>query len=107
VHGANGSYVKSGIDVQEPQLRSGMRATDAAFGVEPQSQWGTFTDGATSINEVVASERGRWTEFYSQVRDCIERGLPPPVPALEARDVIRVIEAAIDSSERGVRVGLD
>jgi scyllo-inositol 2-dehydrogenase (NADP+) len=106
VHGANGSYMKSGIDVQELQLRSGMLATDSAFGVEPQSQWGTFTDGTTSKAEVVASERGQWTEFYSHVRKCIEHHAPPPVPALEARDVIRVIEAAMDSSERGVRVRL-
>ncbi len=63
VHGARGSYVKFGLDVQEAQLRSGMLASDAAFGSEPQDQWGVFTDGASGTREHVRSERGRWTHF--------------------------------------------
>ena len=106
VHGARGSFVKSGLDVQEPQLRSGMPATDPSFGIEPESQWGSFTEGASGRREVVASERGRWTEFYAQVRACIEQSAPPPVAAQEGREVIRVIEAALASSERGERVML-
>ena len=75
--------------------------TDANFGIEPESQWGSFTDGATGVREVVPSERGRWTDFYSQVRACIETGAPPPVAATEAREVIRMIEAALESSAKG------
>jgi scyllo-inositol 2-dehydrogenase (NADP+) len=106
VHGARGSFVKSGLDVQEPQLRSGMPATDPLFGIEPESQWGTFTEGASGRHEVIPSERGCWTQFYAQVRACIEQGAPPPVAAHEGREVIRVIEAALASSERGQRVML-
>jgi scyllo-inositol 2-dehydrogenase (NADP+) len=104
IHGANGSYVKSGLDVQESQLRAGMLPTDASFGVEPQSQWGSLTDGVSGTHAVVASERGRWTDFYSQVRACIETGAPSPVAPIEAREVIRVLEAALESSDKGVRV---
>jgi scyllo-inositol 2-dehydrogenase (NADP+) len=106
IHGAKGSYVKAGIDVQETQLRAGMLASDAQFGIEPQSQWGTFTDGATNDSEIVESQRGRWTHFYAQVRACIQDGAPPPVSAHEAQDVIRVIEAAMASSEQGIRIAL-
>jgi scyllo-inositol 2-dehydrogenase (NADP+) len=106
VHGAQGSYVKSGLDVQEPQLRAGMLASDASFGVEPQSQWGTFTDGASGERHVIPSESGQWTQFYKQVRTCIERGGPPPVSASDGREVIRIIEAALQSSETGRRVTL-
>jgi scyllo-inositol 2-dehydrogenase (NADP+) len=104
VHGARGSYVKSGLDVQEPQLRSGMRPDEAAFGVEPQDQWGTFTDGASARREIVPSARGRWTEFYSQLRAAIEKGTAPPVAAEDAREVIRIVEAAMESSRTGQRV---
>ena len=106
VHGAHGSYVKSGLDVQEAQLRAGMLTNDASFGIEPQAQWGTFTDGASGERQVIPSEPGRWTQFYNQVRACIERGGPPPVSASEGREVIRIVEAALNSSESGQRVTL-
>jgi len=107
VHGSRGSYVKSGLDVQEPQLRAGMRASDVAFGVEPHDQWGTFVDVEQALRrERVPSLRGQWTQFYAQVRASIEHGAPPPVAPEEARDVIRVIEAAMESSRTGRRVML-
>lgn len=107
VHGASGSFIKSGLDVQEPQLRAGMAANDAQFGIEPEAQWGTFTDGASGESTPIESAPGRWTEFYRQVRACIEENAPPPVPPEAGRDVIRVIEAAIRSSDSGERVALD
>ena len=106
IHGAHGSYVKSGLDVQEPQLRAGMLAGDASFGVEPQSQWGTFTDGASGERRIVPSQTGQWTHFYAQVRASIEGGGPPPVSASDGREVIRVIEAALASAASGRRVTL-
>jgi scyllo-inositol 2-dehydrogenase (NADP+) len=98
--------VKSGLDVQEPQLRAGMLAGDASFGVEPQSQWGTFTDGASGERRIVPSQTGQWTHFYAQVRASIEGGGPPPVSASDGREVIRVIEAALASAASGRRVTL-
>jgi scyllo-inositol 2-dehydrogenase (NADP+) len=106
VHGARGSFIKSGLDVQEPQLRSGMPASDPQFGFEPQSQWGSLTDGASGQRETIVSEQGRWTQYYAQVRACIEQGAAPPVTAGEGREIVRIIEAALESSRRGQRVTL-
>jgi scyllo-inositol 2-dehydrogenase (NADP+) len=106
VHGSKGSYVKSGLDVQESQLRSGMSPRDPRFGIEPEWQWGTFTEGANGAAERVSSMPGAWTKFYADVRAAIETGAAPPVPASQARDVVRVIEAAIESSRSGKRVAL-
>jgi scyllo-inositol 2-dehydrogenase (NADP+) len=103
IHGTKGSYIKYGLDVQESQLRAGMPANDAQFGVEPESQWGRLTRGATGQSELVSTERGRWTEFYSGVRACIESNAEPPVSPESARDVIRVVEAALESSTLGHR----
>lgn len=106
IHGSRSSFIKSGLDVQEPQLRSGMPATDPQFGVEPQSQWGSLTDGASGQRETIASERGQWTQFYAQVRASIEQGAAPPVAASDGREIVRIIEAALASSRDGQRVAL-
>jgi len=107
VHGAQGSYVKCGLDVQESQLRAGMAASASTFGIEPPAQWGVLTHGSNGVREVVESERGRWTLFYPQVRACLELGASPPVSAEAGLDVIRVLRAAQQSSESGARVQLN
>jgi scyllo-inositol 2-dehydrogenase (NADP+) len=104
VHGTEGSYLKHGLDVQESQLRAGLPASDASFGIEPESQWGRLTQGATGTSEFVPSAQGRWTEFYARVRACIKNGAEPPVSAESGRDVIRIVEAAMESSRTGKRV---
>ena len=52
------------------------------------------------------SERGQWTQFYAQVREGIERGAAAPVTASDGREIIRIIEAALLSSDTGQRVRL-
>jgi len=106
VHGARGSFIKSGLDMQDPQLRSGLPASDPQFGLEPQSQWGSFTDGASGQRETIVSERGQWTHYYAQVRASIEQDAAPPVAASDGREIVRIIEAALASSRRGQRVTL-
>ncbi|HEU4654815.1 MAG TPA: Gfo/Idh/MocA family oxidoreductase [Steroidobacteraceae bacterium] len=103
VHGSKASYLKSGLDMQEAQSRAGMEPGDAAFGIEPESQWGTLfePDGG---NTLVAPERGCWVRFYEQVRAAIENGSRPPVSAEEAARVIEIIEAAFVSSREGRRI---
>jgi scyllo-inositol 2-dehydrogenase (NADP+) len=105
VHGSKASYLKSGLDTQEAQSRSGMEPSDPLFGIEPESQWGTLLtpDGHS---ELVAPERGRWVRFYESVRAGIENGSPPPVTADEGARVIEIIEAAFLSSREGRRVYL-
>jgi scyllo-inositol 2-dehydrogenase (NADP+) len=126
VHGLKASFRKSGLDVQEQQLRDGVPAADPAFGVEPPEQWGTLTPGSATRDAdapcTVTPERGDWCEFYRILRRRIESGtaspmamatpvpvavpVPVPVPALEAREVIRLIEAARESSVSGRRLRL-
>jgi scyllo-inositol 2-dehydrogenase (NADP+) len=104
VHGLKASYRKSGLDVQERQLRAGMLPTDAAFGVEPPEQWGQLVQGETAGCESVVAECGRWREFYDSMRRSIEQDVAVPVCASEARRVLRIIEAARRSSDSGLRI---
>lgn len=106
VHGSRGSFLKAGLDLQEPQLRAGMQADAPEFGFEPSEQWGKLVLGADGSKQTVASERGRWTEFYAGVRASIERGEAVPVTAEEACATLEIIEAAFKSSESGRRIDL-
>jgi len=104
VHGLKASYRKSGLDVQERQLRAGMLPSDAAFGVEPPEHWGQLVHGETAGCETVVAERGRWREFYDAMRRSIEQDAAVPVCGSEARRVLMIIEAARRSSDSGHRV---
>jgi scyllo-inositol 2-dehydrogenase (NADP+) len=107
VQGELGSYTSEALDPQEDQSRAGMPPSDAAFGLQTQGNGGHIVDGATSRGSAVASERGRWTEYYQAVRRAVEHGDAPPVGAVQARQVLQVIEAARQSSQRGARVWLE
>jgi scyllo-inositol 2-dehydrogenase (NADP+) len=106
VHGSRGSFLKAGLDPQEPQLRAGMAADSPEFGFEPPDQWGKLILGADGSKQTIASERGRWTEFYEGVRDGIERNDAVPVTAGEACATLEIIEAALMSSLSGRRIDL-
>ncbi|HEX8995624.1 MAG TPA: Gfo/Idh/MocA family oxidoreductase [Ktedonobacterales bacterium] len=103
VVGAIGVYEKYGLDPQEPQLAAGVRPGDADYGREARDAWGTL---ATEINGVaisgsVESLPGRYQDYYAGVRDALRDGKPVPVEPEEALRVIRVIEAARESAQRG------
>lgn len=106
VHGTKGSYVKRFMDVQESQMRSGMNAADAGFGVEPETHYGrlTIAQGEESVSSVLPTLDGRHYEIYSLLAMAIENSTAPPVLMEEARMAIAVVEAVVESSESGQRV---
>ena len=98
VLGDRGAYVKEGLDVQEDQLRAGMRPEDPDFGREPPDRWGRLAAGDT-VGEV-ETERGAWTRFYSDLVAAVRIGAAPPVDSGEAATVIEVLERARDAAAR-------
>lgn len=103
VVGSRGVYEKFGLDPQEPQLAEGLRPSAPGYGEEPREAWGRL---ATEVNDLtidgkVETLRGAYDAFYAGVRDAIRTGAPVPVDPRESLDVIRVIEAARQSAERG------
>jgi len=109
VHGTKGSYVKRHMDIQESQMRRGMKATEEGFGIEPESHWGRLTiaesDDVTSASSYPTLP-GAHYEIYAQLKSAIENGKPPPVLMEEARLTMQVIEAVIESDQSGSRVAL-
>lgn len=93
VLGEQGSYVSSYTDVQVQAIFAGARpGTDrTAWGYEKTERWGTLctAKGATAV----PSAQGDYTDFYNQLAAAIEHGAPQPVPARDATETLRVLDA--------------
>lgn len=109
VVGSVGVYEKRGLDPQEPQLAAGLRPGDAEYGREPREAWGTLSTeiNGLPVEATVESVTGSYPNYYAGVRDALREGKPMPVDPADALNVIRVIEAAQVSAQRGevVRLG--
>ncbi|MYS18840.1 Predicted dehydrogenase [Streptomyces sp. DvalAA-14] len=105
VLGSAAGYVTYGLDPQEPALRAGLRpGGGAAWGVEPESAWGTL--GTGDDVRPVPSLPGNYPAFYAAVETALRDGTEPPVTALEAAAALDVIEAARTSARTGKTVEL-
>jgi scyllo-inositol 2-dehydrogenase (NADP+) len=95
--GTLGGFVKHGIDPQEDALRSG--DIDAAS--EPLKHQavvrGALTQGTLHENRL-PSVRGHWDSYYRNVAEAITGRAELAVTAEEAREVVRVLDAAVQSS---------
>ena len=99
--GDKGSFVKYGLDVQEVALKAGLTPyTKSDWGVEPESVWGNLV---TEVNGVqfsgkIQSEMGDYRDYYANVYAAIADNKPLDVTAEHARNIIRVIELAMQSN---------
>lgn len=102
VHCTRASYIKYGLDPQEDMLKRGDRL--------PSPRWGEdWRHGMLTIGQVregsqpelheVPTLPGDYLAYYGGVRDAITGHGPLPVSAEEALDVMRVIDAGIQSAE--------
>ncbi len=111
LQGTKGSYVKYGLDPQEEQLISGVTPLAPAFGVEPPVNYGIEyiwdEQSLCSESKKLETVPGCYAEFYSQLGFAISSGLTVPVSAIDGAKVIKLIELAILSSERGCTVDVD
>jgi predicted dehydrogenase len=111
VRGTKGSFKKCHLDVQEDQLKAGQKPGDKGFGVESDSMSGTLTvmEGEKPKSSVLKNiEPKTYASLYAGFAKAIEGGgeAAVPVKASEARDVLRIIEAARESAKSGKTVSL-
>ena len=107
LHGTGGSYVKRGRDPQEGALKAGRSPKDEGWGSEAREAYGTVTqpeenDLLPAVS--VETEAGDYPAYYAQLACALRGEGPNPVPATEARAVIRVIELAQESAQTGCTV---
>ncbi len=103
IHGTKGSFVKYGLDVQEENLNKGMIPNTPDWGKEPESIWGRLVTehNGVKIDSIIESENGDYREYFINLRDTIFGKAELAVKPEEARNVIRVIELAFQSSQEG------
>ncbi|MEP6677168.1 MAG: Gfo/Idh/MocA family oxidoreductase, partial [Ferruginibacter sp.] len=103
IHGLKGTLIKPKTNVQEEALQAGKPLTDVDWGVEPANESGllhTEIDGEI-IRKHIPSLHGNYMDFYDQLFDAIRNGQPVPVTAEDGLAVVRIIEAAYESSKSG------
>lgn len=100
VHGSKGSFIKYGMDPQEEALKQGRGPGDASWGMEAETLHGKITleNNGLTVTGKVETLPGAYQAYYQGVRDAIRGSSPAPVTAAEALNVIRLIEAAVASS---------
>lgn len=101
LHGTKGSFIKSRADVQEAALQAGADPGVAAWGTESETERGllhTEKDGKI-LNERVPTLTGNYIEFYDALYNAIRNNQPGPVQAEDALQIVRIIEAAHQSSK--------
>jgi scyllo-inositol 2-dehydrogenase (NADP+) len=96
--GTDGGFVKYGIDPQEEALRAGN--IDRAQ--EPPGHEGVLRlaggRNGDAIESRVSTVRGHWDAYYANVADFLLGRAPLAVTAEQAREVVRLLEAASQSS---------
>jgi scyllo-inositol 2-dehydrogenase (NADP+) len=101
VVGTDGAFVKAGIDPQEDALRAGnidhaeeLPVNLGRLRVNPDR------DSASNpaFETIVPSVRGHWDSYYANIADVIKGRAPLVVTAEQAREVVRVLEAATRSA---------
>ena len=107
IRGAKGSFHKHGLDVQEDQLKAGVSVSDASFGRDDPANVKLFlaTGNGNDVAEaeVPQLEPATYREFYAAFGRAVASGKEEDVPvkATEARDVLKIIEAVIESARSG------
>ena len=110
IHGTKGSFIKYGMDPQEPRLRSGNIPSGMDWGddwgEEPEAQWGTLSVVGESAVKV-KTDRGDYRRFYANVRDAIKKGSPLEIPPDQVLRSMRALLLAHKSSREQRTVAWD
>ncbi len=120
VRGAKGSFIKfqqRSTCPQEEQITVGVKPLDPGFGTEPEQFQGILTtyDSFDSKFQTLDQEinkytgryptiTGRWLGLYENVANAINGKGDLEVKPTQSRDVLRVIELARESHNKGITV---
>lgn len=102
MHGTKGSFVKYGLDPQEECLKQGLPPTSPNWGVDAGTTFGTLNTelNGLHIRGKVETIPGNYMAFYEDVYQALSSGNQPQTNALSILPVIRIIEAAFESSKK-------
>lgn len=106
LHGTKGSYLKWGMDPQEDQLKTGIAPMLENFGIEDKKYWGKLNTGVRDLHFKgrIETLSGNYLSYYDNIAHAIRDGAELSVKPEQSLEVIRIIRAAIESNEKGIRV---
>ena len=109
IHGTEGSFLAWGTDPQERDLKDGLIPGSEGWGMDPSfSHARIHTDfEGKHIEGDYPLLAGNYMEYYDNIYEAIRNDATLEVTAQQAKDVIRIIEAAYESSRTGEVVHLD
>ena len=101
IHGRKGSFIKYGMDVQEADLVSGKRPIGDDWGRDAASDHGIYAEvtGEGIVQHVIPTIPGDYRLFYDDLYKAMTDGTKPMVDPRGTVEVLRVMEAALKSSE--------
>jgi scyllo-inositol 2-dehydrogenase (NADP+) len=103
LQGTEGSFVaSSGIDPQEQALKEKKIPGGAGWGAADKESWGKLntTIQGLHVEGKIETIPGNYMGFYNNLYEVIREGKPMAVKPEQARDVIKLIEAAYESNRQ-------
>ncbi len=101
LHGTLGSFLQERTDRQEEELGAGRKPTQDSWCPGPSSPDGLLHTeiGGQLIRRPTTSSPGNYMGFYDDVYEMLASKGRNPVPAAQAVQTMRIIEAALQSAE--------
>lgn len=109
IYGEMGSYIKYGMDSQEEALKRGETPGQKGWGEDRADLYGSLTqitDGITK-KQTIKTIPGNYGLFYKNVYEVLTLGVEQAVDPMDAVNVLRIIEAAMQSASTGKRETVD
>lgn len=106
IHGTKGSFIKYGMDAQEEKLKVGEIPDSGDWGVDKEENWGilnTCINGEDARNKI-RTEIGDYHNYYDNIYKVLTENAELAVKPEQAKDVIRILEAAMESNEKGCKI---
>lgn len=100
LQGRNGSFLKHRGDVQEDVLKTGAKPNVTDWGKEPEELSGilnVMVEG-TSVRKVIPTLQGNYYDLFDGVYKAITENATEPVTAEDGTRTMKIIDAAIKSS---------
>ena len=108
VHGHKGSFIKTRADVQEADLIENKKPGGTDWGTEPVSEEGLLhtEKNGKIIRERVHTLQGNYYAYYEAVYHALIQNTEMTVTVQDGIKVVRIIEAAVQSSAAGKLIQL-
>lgn len=102
IHGTKGSFIKYGLDPQEEALKIGLSPTTPRWGMDEEATYGLLSTDLNGLHfrGKIETIPGNYMGFYEDIYQSFKKGCKPQTEASAVLPVIRIIEAAFESSEK-------